>query len=163
MVYKKKWPLAILLSFLMIFLISIFVVVRQNTFDRLKNTRIQNIETFTINNQALKLEIVSSSTDRYQGLSGRKSLCSNCGMLFVFSDLAPRSFVMRNMLIPLDIIFIANDYIIKIDKNLVPEGASPKNIYESLVPIDKVLEINAGQSDVFGLKIGDKLEIKKDE
>jgi uncharacterized membrane protein (UPF0127 family) len=34
---------------------------------------------------------------------------------------------MRNMLFPLDIIWINDDEIIKIDKNLPPEGDKPEN------------------------------------
>ncbi|MDP2944440.1 MAG: DUF192 domain-containing protein, partial [bacterium] len=59
-----------------------------------------------INQQEIKVEIASTLKQQYRGLSGRKSICADCGMLFNFSDSGVRSFVMRDMEFPLDIIFI---------------------------------------------------------
>ncbi|MFA6514213.1 MAG: DUF192 domain-containing protein [Patescibacteria group bacterium] len=154
MEFKKLWPSAIVGSFVVIFLILLFTVKNQSNTENLKKMAEVNIS-----GQTLKVEVVSSAADMYQGLSGRKNLCSNCGMLFAFSDLEPRSFVMRNMLIPLDIVFVSDDVIVQIYKNLAPEGANTKNIYESIVPANYVLEINAGKTDELNLKVGDKLEL----
>ena len=154
MEFKKLWPSAIVGSFVVIFLILLFTVHNQSNTENLKK-----MTEVDINDQTLKVEVVSSAADMYQGLSGRKNLCSNCGMLFAFSDLEPRSFVMRNMLIPLDIVFVSDDVIVQIYKNLAPEGANTKNIYESIVPANYVLEINAGKTDELNLKVGDKLEL----
>jgi uncharacterized membrane protein (UPF0127 family) len=107
-------------------------------------------------NIKIKVETATTDSVRYQGLSNRESLCKNCGMLFVWPDKTIRTFVMRNMRFPLDIIFIADDKIVKIDSNLAPEGPNPKEIYESSVPVNYVLEINGGLSDLYGIEVGDE-------
>ncbi len=112
-----------------------------------------------IKGAAFNLEVVNSREDMYLGLSGRESLCSSCGMLFVFPDSTSRSFVMRNMNFPLDIIFISQGRIIKIYENLPPEGAFPVNFYNSDAPADVVLEINGGLANRLGLRVGDRLSL----
>jgi len=104
-----------------------------------------------ITDQILKVEIVSDPMDMYRGLSNRQELCDQCGMLFVFPDLSERTFVMRDMNFPLDIIFLAQGKIVKIHANLPPEGSNTQNLYSSEGPADRVLEINAGLSAELGL------------
>jgi uncharacterized membrane protein (UPF0127 family) len=80
-------------------------------------------------------------------------------MLFVFSDSSERSFVMRNMRFPLDIIFINNNVVTKIYRDLPPEGNDPKNIYSSDGPADMVLELNAGEANRLNLQEGEEINI----
>ncbi len=109
-----------------------------------------------------KVEIADTPDLRYQGLSNREGLCEDCGMLFKFDNKKVRTFVMRNMNFPIDIIWIDDDRrnggaskIIGISKNLPPEGADYKNFYKSDGPANYVLEINAGLSDKYNFKAGD--------
>lgn len=131
-------------------------------FDLTKNNIQINYEWIVetdVNGQAVFLEIASSSDERSLGLSNRESLCEYCGMLFLFNESAERSFVMRNMNFPLDILFISeDDTIVKIYENAEPEGANPQNIYNSTAPVIKVLELNAGMAERLGLEEGDKAE-----
>ena len=103
------------------------------------------------------VELAKNDSQQYKGLSDRKSLCQNCGMLFVWPDSDIRNFAMRQMNFPLDIIFIADNKIVKIDSNLFPEGESPENIYSSDVPVNYVLEINGGLTDRYGITVGDEV------
>lgn len=110
----------------------------------------------SVNDQAIFLEIAGSSEEHQLGLSNRASICSNCGMLFLFEEVAEQSFVMRNMEFPLDLLFIdENNVIVKIYENLEPEGANPQNVYNSFKPVIKVLELNAGMVKKLGLQEGD--------
>jgi uncharacterized protein len=102
-----------------------------------------------------KAEVADTAYLHYQGLSNRSSLCSNCAMLFLFSQKKERSFVMRNMNFPLDIIFIADNRIVNIAHQALPEGPTPKKIYKSESLADAVLEINSEQAKKCDLKIGD--------
>ena len=105
-----------------------------------------------------------SEEERKEGLSGQSSLPENEGMLFVFDqkDIFP-SFWMRDMLIPVDILWINDDKLVKIDKNVqppqkdTPDASLP--LYRPDKPIDYVLEVNAGFSDKNGLKEGDGVEL----
>lgn len=111
----------------------------------------------SINQHFIKAEIARTPYQFYQGLSKRASICPDCGMLFIFSDFDERTFVMRDMMFPLDIIFIAKGKVVKVYENLAPEGDKPQNLYNSEVPADQVLEINAGQAKAWGIKVGDEL------
>lgn len=111
--------------------------------------------TLNINNSKIKIEIASSEKEQYYGLSNRQSLCFDCGMLFDFSNKTELSFVMRDMNFPLDIIFINDNKIINIATNLAPEGTNTKNTYSSLGEVNRVLELNGGFCEKYGIKAGD--------
>ncbi len=113
-----------------------------------------------INRREIKAEIAATPEEQYRGLSGRKSICADCGMLFNFSDSSPKTFVMRNMKFPLDIIFINDGVIKNIAANLAPEGSAPKNFYESDGPADQVLEVNGGYCEKYNIKSGDSIWIR---
>ncbi len=114
-------------------------------------------KTVKINDREIKVEIADTPESQYKGLSFKENLCVDCGMLFKFSEKSEKTFVMRNMNFPLDIIFIDDEKIVKIEKNLKPEGENPKNFYNSSAPVDYVLEVNAGYVDSHNIKIGDKI------
>jgi uncharacterized membrane protein (UPF0127 family) len=111
----------------------------------------------SLNQHLIQVEIAQSPYQLYRGLSNHAPICADCGMLFIFSDLDQRTFVMREMLFPLDIVFIAKGKVVKIFENLAPEGDNPQNLYNSEVPADEVLEVNAGQIKNWGVRIGDQL------
>ncbi len=121
-----------------------------------------NVKTATIGTQQFNIEIARDDKSRQLGLSGRKSLDQNKGMLFVFEKKGIYSFWMKKTLIPLDIIYIDNDKIVFIVKNAKPEkevkGTLP--IYTPSVQADKVLEINGGLSDKYKFKNGDTVKLK---
>jgi len=112
-----------------------------------------------INSKKINLiGIADSSEKSYLGLSFRDSICDNCGMLFPFEQKVKHSFVMRDMLFPLDIVWIDGDEIVKISKNLPPEGHDFKNIYNSDFSVNNVLEVNGNFCDENNIKVGDKIE-----
>src|ERR687897_824033 len=107
------------------------------------------------------IEIADDTPEQERGLMFRKSLGPNSGMLFVYDDLAYRSFTMKNTFIPLDMIFLDNDLkIIDIKKDVQPclqEDPCPS--YPSAWPAKYVLEVNAGFTDQNSIQVGDGLEI----
>lgn len=156
MAYKKqsKFILIYVIMALIILVISaIYFLARPF------NNSLEKSELF-INDQAFAVEIARTGQEHYLGLSNRQSLCDRCGMLFTFNEKRIRNFVMRDMYFPLDIIFIDNDTIVKIIKNLPPEKSEPYTLHSSDLPVDKVLEINAGQANRYFFKIGTKLFLK---
>lgn len=110
-----------------------------------------------INNKKIKVEIADTAEAQYQGLSGRQSICQDCGMVFIFPDKQIRTFVMRDMKFGLDIIWIDSNRIVKIDKGLPPEGADPINKYFSGEPVNYVLEVNSDFAGQNNIKVGDKV------
>jgi len=119
---------------------------------------IQNIK---LAGREIKAEVVDTPAERYQGLSGRDHLCADCGMLFDFPDDIEKSFVMRNMKFPLDIIFISRGIIKNIAAGAPPEGAQPARTYNSDGSADQVLELNGGYCASHNIKPGDRLEISQ--
>ena len=118
--------------------------------------------TVKINNQTFNVEVVDTQEKAQLGLSGRKSLPQNQGMLFVFDEKSYHTFWMKDMKFPIDIIFIEGDKVVSIAENArVPEPDEEENLplYKSGGPINMVLEINAGLSEKHDIKQGDKVEI----
>lgn len=107
----------------------------------------------------LNLDVATSVEKQWLGLSHRESLQKDSGMLFVFPNKQVRTFVMRNMLIPLDIIWIEDNRILSCSENLPPEGADYKERYSSRLPVNYVLEVNAGFCLENKVKAGDKVEL----
>jgi len=114
-------------------------------------------ETIKIGDTQIKVDIADTNEERAKGLGGITSLAEDEGMLFVFDkkDTTP-SFWMKDMLIPLDIIWINDSKVVRIDKN-IPNSDQTK-LYNPGTPIDYVIEVNAGFSDKKGLKVGDSAE-----
>lgn len=100
------------------------------------------------------LECAITPAERSQGLSGRSGLPENTGMLFVFEKPAIYKFWMKDMKFPLDIIWLdESKRVVFIEKNVSPE--SYPNYFAPTDDSKYVLEINAGQSDKYGIKVGD--------
>jgi len=110
----------------------------------------------------LSVETVSTPEEIQLGLSGRSEIGSD-GMLFVINPPRQISFWMKDMLIPLDIIWISNGKITGIEKNVPPPlTGTPENKlinYPSSNPVDYVLELKAGDADFWGIKVLDEVLI----
>ena len=118
-----------------------------------------------VGNYSLNVEIADSEDERKKGLSGRNTLEENTGMLFSFGqeNVLP-SFWMKGMLIPIDIIWINDGKIAKIDKSVQPEPGktdSDLSFYRPNAPIDFVLEVPAGFSGKNNIGVGDKVIIER--
>ena len=120
-------------------------------------------ETINIGGKEILVEVVSTNENRKKGLSNRESLEENQGMLFNFERKAIPSFWMKDMLIPLDIFWIADEKVTQIDKNVpAPEKKTQDKdlkLYTPSGPIDFVLEVNAGFADKNNIKVGDSVVI----
>jgi len=114
-----------------------------------------------INNVKIAATIANSPEERSRGLSGTQSLTENSGMLFVFEakDASP-IFWMKDMLIPIDIVWINDGKIVQIDEYIEPpiKGApdSELKLFKPQGKVDYVLELPAGFCDKNNIKIGDE-------
>lgn len=112
----------------------------------------------TFDNVFFDVEIAQTSEERAKGLMFRESMPENYGMLFVFDDDAPRSFWMKNTLIPLDMIFIDGNMTVVDVKNAVPCKEDPCSTYSAHGKF--VLEINAGLAEKNGIRAGSRMSRK---
>lgn len=112
-----------------------------------------------INNQKIYIEIADTDEKRAKGLSGRKNLGDNEGMLFVFPAKNIYPFWMKGMNFPLDFIWIDDFTIVDLTRN-APPLAEEKNLsvfYTSKEKINRVLEVKAGKIDEWKINIGDRI------
>jgi uncharacterized protein len=111
-----------------------------------------------LQNICVSAEIADTVSKRTQGLMFIKTLPDNQGMLFVFEREDSYSFWMKNMQIPLDIIWIDKDErIVDIKTNVPP----CKESCQGMVPRDKaqyVLEVNAGFAERNNVRVRDKVD-----
>ncbi|MEE9333867.1 MAG: DUF192 domain-containing protein [Granulosicoccaceae bacterium] len=107
-----------------------------------------------INNSNLETEIAISSKQRYMGLSFRKHLGADAGMLFVYSNEQMLVFTMRNTLLPLSIAYIAEDLTINEIQHM---NVGPKQLFPTTKAARYALEVNQGWFATNNIKPGDKL------
>jgi uncharacterized membrane protein (UPF0127 family) len=104
---------------------------------------------------AFHVEVVDTPEGRSKGLMFVQELADDAGMLFDFKEERPVSFWMQNTLIPLDMVFVGADGVVKtvhanarpMDTTSIPSGA----------PVQYVLEIPGGVAASIGLQPGDTM------
>ncbi|TAN58237.1 DUF192 domain-containing protein [Patescibacteria group bacterium] len=146
-----KFILIIILAIVGISIIAIFVIIsKPNQENSLKTAKVN------IGNNTWEAEIAKTLVEKARGLSYRESLGKDKGMIFFFDPPSKESFWMKGMNFPLDMIWIRDGKVIDITKNAPPLKDSLRPLYYSPKdPADMVLEINAGQANQFGIRIGD--------
>ena len=121
------------------------------------------VKTISIGLTKIQVQIADTTDKRTKGLSGTTSLKANDGMLFIFEGKTNPVFWMKDMLIPLDLIWIGDGKIVRIDKNVpIPAPSTTENklkTYSAGAPIDYVLEVNAGFSDANNIKVGSAVDL----
>jgi len=110
--------------------------------------------------QTIYLEVAQTPQQQATGLMHRTELASNQGMLFPFNPPQTVGFWMKNVPIPLDIIFLHHNKVVKIAGNLPPCTGDPCAVYPSGGPIDQVIELRGGLAAQLGLELGDSLSVK---
>ncbi|MBU2101582.1 DUF192 domain-containing protein, partial [Patescibacteria group bacterium] len=108
------------------------------------------------------VDVAASAIKKAKGLSGRKELSANEGMLFIFSPPSQRTFWMKNMLIPIDIIWINEGVVVGIENQVDPEiktSLYKKQRYSSPERVDYVLEIAGGRAEELNIQKGSKAHI----
>jgi YVTN family beta-propeller protein len=104
------------------------------------------------------VEVPDDLEESMRGLMFRIHLPWNAGMLFPYSNEEPRTFWMKNTLIPLDMIFVdSSSKIIEIKENVPPCSQDECPTYPSKEPAQYVLEVNAGFAHEKGINVGDRL------
>ena len=104
----------------------------------------------------IQVTLAKTDEEKQKGLSGMSLLGDNNGMLFIFSQPYIYRFWMKDMMFPIDIIWINDSKIVDISHN-VPNNfdiVGPQ-FYKPRAPASFVLEVNAGFAAKKGVKIGD--------
>ncbi len=160
---NKNYKLFKIATIILIFAFAVFMIINTFFSDKKNDNEFMfkkdGVLTFfdSTDNILAKIDIQTANTDfdRQLGLMFRKSMSENQGMLFIFPQESVQSFWMRNTYISLDMIFVNTDKkIITIHKNT--KTLSDQS-YRSTGPAKYVIEVDAGFSDKFNIKVGDKV------
>ena len=108
--------------------------------------------------QKFNVEFARSEAEKATGLMFRERLADDEGMLFMWNTSSLRQFWMKNTLINLDILFIDSDYRVVHIEESAQKGSL--RIISSLLPVQYVLEINAGQAQLRKITLGALLSAK---
>lgn len=147
------------LSLGIIFFIACIIVYAILNYFLLSNK--SNFQTLTINGQQIIVEMAKTKEQQIKGLANRNNLPVNQGMLFVFLEKQSPFFWMKDMKFPIDIIWLDNSKIVKIDKNIPTISAEILNpqYYQPPMPINYVLEVNANFTSINNIKVGDVIDL----
>lgn len=120
----------------------------------------QKQATATINNHVFNLTVAKSAKEKEIGLSDRKDLPKDQGMLFPFDKEGHYGFWMKNMQFPIDIIYTKKGKIVAIFENVKPPKDTEGKlvVYQSATTADSVLEINAGLAKEYQIKVGNEIK-----
>jgi len=115
-----------------------------------------NIKQICVKDYCFRSEAVDNEATRERGLMYRDRLCQGQGMLFIFGKSGIYSIWMKNMLFPIDIIWISQDKrIVYLTENAQPCLSDPCPVFTSLIPASYALEVNSGFVKSHRLRIGD--------
>jgi uncharacterized membrane protein (UPF0127 family) len=149
------------------------------------STRVNgDVVTIVIGGRKFRLEVAADEETRFRGLSGRDNIAPDGGMIFVFPRPTVTAFVMRDCLVPIDIIFLDKSGRITAMHQMqtdpprapheearsepypgAPEWSWVNSAYEnrlkkypSLYAVQFAIELKGGTLPTLGLRVGDKIE-----
>lgn len=161
---KKFWIQIILLS--MVIFAGFYSYSNPNVLSSLFPTNQPlNKTQIKIGENIINVEIADNAAERAQGLSGRDSIASDSGMLFVFDSPGKYQFWMKGMKIPIDMIFINNSKVVDLLKNTPPPLPNQKDSdlirYQPVSEMNMVLEVQNGYIDKNNIRVGDDVFLIK--
>ena len=106
---------------------------------------------------------VEQAQDQIKGLMFRSSMPKSQGMFFSYEGPPKRRAMwMKNMLFPLDIVWLnANLEIVHINRDVPPCDQRTCPSYSSIYKVAYAIELNAGTATRLSLNIGDTLRVYK--
>lgn len=119
--------------------------------------------TLTIDDNILSVRVADNPWERARGLSGFEAEDVKAhGMLFIFKEPEVQEFWMKGMVLDLDVLWIRENKIVAIERNVpAPKpGEEPARMTSAPIPVDMVLELPAGSVQALGLLVGMPLKVE---
>lgn len=115
---------------------------------------ISSMRTVEVGGNMVRVTVADTDEARQRGLSGRRGLAADEGMLFVFPQDGAYAFWMKDMLFSIDILWISGDGKVVYMAEDVSPDTYPQS-FRSDVPARYVLELPAGYAKEYTVNIGD--------
>ena len=110
--------------------------------------------------EAFDVESAMTQSDLLQGLMYRNSIPEKHGMLFPFYPPRAVTFWMKNTRVPLDMLFMRNKTIVNIVHSAPPCTSNPCPTFDSIVPVDMVIELPGGTAEKLNIDLGDIVQFE---
>jgi len=144
----------------MLMAVGVAIYVYAQTLEPVETLQVEYEALVTLpNGSVVYADVADSTPERTRGLSGREALKPFEGMLFVHDQLEVPNYWMPDMNFSIDIIWLVDDEIVGFSKNAIPEDPA-QTYYSPEIPINMVLEVNAGFVEENELIVGDFLDIE---
>ncbi|MGZ3549390.1 MAG: DUF192 domain-containing protein [Vulcanimicrobiaceae bacterium] len=119
------------------------------------------VTTLRVPRSTLTVEVADTEPEREHGLMDRTNLPPHTGMVFVFDQDAPVTFWMKDTLVPLDMVFVGADGVVRSVAARVP--STKPDTPEDAIPRRQgnakyVIELPAGEAAADGIKAGVTIE-----
>jgi len=144
-------------------IIVYFFFLNTVTFANYLNNKVREIlfyetKTVVVGEKTITVEIADNEKKRIKGLSYRKNLKEDYGMLFVSDNDGSFGIWMKDMNFPIDIIWVNKHFeIVYIEENVLP-STFPET-FKSDIPARFVLEVKSGFVKNNNIKKGDLMTI----
>lgn len=113
----------------------------------------------TVAGHAIQVEVAASRQARVRGLSGRRALAADHGMLFPYAVADIPAFWMKDMNFDLDLVWIRGGRVVDLTARAPHRVEGPLPIYRPSEPVDLVLEVPAGTAARLGWRRGDAVQV----
>lgn len=152
----KKILLAIAVIFILVIAVVFVQAILRSNFSIFAKSA-----TLKSGDRTYSLEIADTPEKREKGLSERKSLPENRGMLFTFEKPDYHAFWMKGMEFPIDIIFLDGNKVTTFYTDVPPPTAGSEDLmlYQPDAPSNRVIELNAGEAEKAKIKPGQTLDV----
>ena len=121
--------------------------------------------TVTVNEATFMVRVADSAAERRRGLSQDTALRPQTGMVFIHEGGESGEMWMKDMLFPIDFIWIGVDCRVVDIRSFAPipgPGTPDHQLprYAPSTPAHYTLEINAGEAEGFGIRVGDRVSMQ---
>ena len=113
-----------------------------------------------MNGETIQLEVAETQQQQAMGFMFRSEIPTDRGMLFSFGPPRRVSFWMKNVRVPLDMVFLRDGKVVAIAADVPPCTADPCSTYGPPEMVDSVIELRGGRAAELGLQAGDEIAVE---
>lgn len=115
--------------------------------------------------QTISLAVMETPEEQARGLGGCTRIPKSSGMYFPMKPAREAIFWMKDMIIPIDIVWIKDGKVVGIERDVPNEPLdtpdSQLTTYASPGEVDAVLEVGSGKAEEYGITEGAQVELTK--